>query len=230
VLNAAINRGQLASTGSGLAGFVRGLAPAAWYRFNTGITVTGAGVSTWADQSGNGRDLLQGTDANRPSLEADGSILFDGVDNFLKCSSFTLNQPETVYLLGKQATWTSTDVVWSGDNANGLISQVVSSPTIRLNAGSGVADNGDWTVNTYAAVVAVINGASSLIQVNNNTATTGNAGAQNMGGFTLAANAGGTGQWSNIQVKEVILYASAHDAGTRARVIRYLSQVGQIGV
>ena len=49
----------------------------AWYQFNIGITVTGAGVSTWADQSGNGNDLLQSTDADRPSHESDGTILFE---------------------------------------------------------------------------------------------------------------------------------------------------------
>ena len=60
---------------------------AVWGRFNIGITVVGAGVDTWADQSGNGRDLLQTTDTNRPSKESDGSILFDGVDNTLKTAS-----------------------------------------------------------------------------------------------------------------------------------------------
>ncbi len=48
------------------AGIVSSLGPAAWFRANTGITVTGLGVSQWDDQSGNARHLLQGTDANRP--------------------------------------------------------------------------------------------------------------------------------------------------------------------
>ena len=46
--------------------FIRALQPAAWYDASLGVTVTGQGVSTLADQSGNGRDLLQGTDASRP--------------------------------------------------------------------------------------------------------------------------------------------------------------------
>lgn len=45
---------------------IRSLAPAAWFRQGAGITVTGSGVSQWDDQSGNGRHLLQGTDAARP--------------------------------------------------------------------------------------------------------------------------------------------------------------------
>lgn len=44
----------------------------AWYRSDLGITVTGAGVSAWADQSGNGNHAVQGTDALRPPYVASG--------------------------------------------------------------------------------------------------------------------------------------------------------------
>jgi len=49
-----------------LSNTVRALSPAAWYKAGVGVTVTGSGVSTLADLSGNGRDLLQSTDASRP--------------------------------------------------------------------------------------------------------------------------------------------------------------------
>jgi hypothetical protein len=38
---------------------------------SVGITITGAGVSLWADQSGNDHSPIQGTDAARPVVEAD---------------------------------------------------------------------------------------------------------------------------------------------------------------
>ena len=31
----------------------------AWYRFNSGITEAGSGVSQWDDQSGNGNQMFQ---------------------------------------------------------------------------------------------------------------------------------------------------------------------------
>jgi hypothetical protein len=43
-----------------------------WLRADLGITEAGSGVSVWADQSGNGNDFAQGTDANRPVLNAAG--------------------------------------------------------------------------------------------------------------------------------------------------------------
>ena len=210
-----------------LRSFVRGLAPAAWYQFGTGITVVGAGVDTWADQSGNARDLLQATDTNRPTLNADGSITFDGVDNFLKASAFTLNQPETVYFLGAQITWTSGDSVFDG-NVNDclLLYQRTTTPNLAMYAGANVDSNPDLALNTDGVIACVYNGAASVIQTNNNAPVTGDASTGSGGGFTLGASGGGISGFGNIRAKEVIIFAAAHDAATRARVIAYLRQVG----
>jgi hypothetical protein len=217
--------------GSSRIGFIRGLSPAAWFRYGVGITVTGQGVSQWDDQSGNGRHLKQATDGARPTKNADNSILFNGTDEFLKCDAFTLNQPETVYILFKQVAWTSNAYVHDGNGlATMLLQQHTTTPQLRAYAGLGVGPNANTalTIDTYGVVSSVYNGASSSIQVNNGTVTTGDAGASNAGGFTLAARATGDLDFSNIEVKEVILFAAAHDTATRARVIRYLMSVGGI--
>lgn len=214
------------ATNSGIQ-FVSGLGPAAWFRYGVGITSALGAVSQWDDVSGNGRHLKQATGTNQPAVQADNSILFDGADNFLKCDAFTLNQPETIYFLGKQVTWALNDVLWAANAlGGGALFQSNSSPNVSINAGSSVAENTGWAIDTYAVISVVLNGASSLLQVNNGTATTGNAGAGNMGGFTLGSRADGTTGWSNIQAKEVIVYPAAHAAATRARVISYLMAVG----
>lgn len=216
------------AVGAGVAGTnpIPGLLPAAYFKFNTGITVTGAGVSQWDDQSGNGRHLLQATDTNRPALQADGSILFDGVDNYLKCDAFTLNQPATFYLRFRQVTWTDQDRIFDGNTLNASpLYQASATPTIRIFAGTAeVADNGNLAVNTYGSVAVVFNGASSSILVNATTETTGNPGASNPAGFTLGATPTPSA-YSNIQVKEVAIFAAAHSAATRANVIAYLNRL-----
>ena len=197
-----------------------------WTKFNSGITVTGAGVSQWDDVSGEGNHLKQGTDTNRPSKEGDGSILFDGVDNFLKADAFTLVQPETIYILGKQVTWSSGARIFDGDSVlSGLLYQTSGPPNVVLYAGTGLASNSDLIIDTYSTIAAIINGASSSLKINNETETTGDAGINDMGGFTLGA-AGGLTLFSNIQIKECLIYSTPHDAATRAKVIAYLSGVG----
>ena len=202
-----------------------------WCKWNQGITVTGSGVSQWDDQSGNGNHLKQATDGNRPAKQSDGSILFDGVDNFLKADAFTLNQPTTVYLLGKQVTWTDQDYIYDGNTLlGGSCRQLTATPNIRQHAGVLSGNNTDWVLDTDAVVTSVFNSTSSLLQVNNETAITGDAGTNNMGGFTLGVRGDLISGWSNIQVKEVIIYSVAHDANTRTKVVNYLGAKGELGI
>lgn len=54
-----------------------------WLRADLGVTIAGSGVSVWADQSDNGNDFTQGTDASRPSQSTAlgfDSILFGSND------------------------------------------------------------------------------------------------------------------------------------------------------
>ncbi len=204
------------------------LSPAAWFRAGQGQTVTGSGVSQWDDISGNGRHLKQGTDANRPALQADGTVLFNGTSHFLKCDAFTLNQPETVYLLFKQVSWTGNDYVCDGNTFVSMsLAQSTATPRIDVYAGVAGVANTNLAVGSYGVIAAVFNGTSSVSQVNMTTAVTGNSGTNNAGGFTLGAS-GTPGGYSNIQVMEAIIFPAAHDADTRARVVRYLMGVGGV--
>lgn len=208
----------------GRGNIVRSLSPAAWFRFNRGITQAGGFASQWDDQSGNARHLKQPTGTNQPAVNPDGSLLFDGVDNFMKCDAFTLVQPETIYLLMKQVTWTINDRFCDGDTAvpaSMLVYQSTSTPNITMFAGSATADNANLGINTYAAICAVFNGASSVLRVGNTTEVTGNAGASNGGGFTLGAQSN-PGAYSNIEVKEAIIFPTAHTPAQRAQVVAYL--------
>ncbi len=199
----------------------------AWYRFNIGITITGLGVSNWADQSGNGNNLRQTSDTNRPLKESDGSILFDGVDNFLDTNSFTLNQPTIVYFLGKQVSWTANDRILDGNVINTMgLRQRTTTPNIEMKAANNAPGNNDFVLDTYAVITAIYNGSLSVLRVNYGAEATGDAGSNNAGGFTLGARGGTPNSFSNIQVKEVLLYNQLQDAAKSNKIIHYLDQVG----
>lgn len=204
------------------------LSPVAWYRYGVGITSALGLVSAWADQSGNGNDLAQGTGTNQPALQSDNSILFDGVDNQME-ATFTLNQPCTYYILFKQVSWTSGEVVMDGSAAQVIILQRTASPQLAINAGSFVGNVSTLAIDAYGVVAAVFNGASSSVQVNNGTPATGDCGANNPGGTSVGATRA-IGSPSNVQVKEVIVFAAAHDAATRTAVITYLATVGGLNI
>lgn len=196
----------------------------AWYRFNTGITVTGAGVSTWADQSGNSNDLLQTTDSHRPSEEADGSILFDGVDNHLE-ATFTFDAPMTIFILAKIITWTRNDLVFVGVAGAGAgLLEHFNSPEIKKTGGVASNANSDWTLDTYAAVTTVVNDTDSFTKVDNNASVGGGSGGSDMNGFVLGADDDGTNA-ANIEAKEAILYSGELSSVNIDLVITYLLSI-----
>jgi hypothetical protein len=95
-------------------------------------------------------------------------------------------------------------------------------PKITAYSGSGSTPTDGAALGVYAILTGVFNGASSLFQINSNTAVTGNFGAGNPGGITIGAD-GGSGNNSNIQVKEVLVYNVAHDTTQNAAVRTYLA-------
>lgn len=200
--------------------YIRSLGPAAWFLKGQGQTVTGSGVSQWDDLSGNGRHLLQGTDAARPALQADGSVLFNGTSHYLKCSAFTLNQPTCVLFVGRQVSWTTSDTIIDGNAAiSGRVFQTGTTPQIAITAGSVVATNGNLSVGSLGVVGVIFNGANSLARVNNTIPTTGNAGAANMGGFTLGALGNGLASWANIQAYEAVIFPIAPSTAQLDRLV-----------
>lgn len=207
--------------GQSLDALIRSLSPAAWFRQGVGITVTGSGVSQWDDQSGNGRHLLQGTDAARPALQADGSVLFNGTSHYLKCNAFTLNQPTCVLMVVKQVSWTNADILIAG-NLNNLMDvlQRTTSPDLALYAGTSiVANNSGAVVGNVCVMSAVFNGASSSLAVNKGARATGNPGAANAGGLTLAANGNGAGAFANIQAYETVIFPIAPSTAQLDRLV-----------
>ncbi|MDQ3047050.1 MAG: hypothetical protein M3R27_05830 [Bacteroidota bacterium] len=74
-----------------------------WLESDIGVTLTAGRVSSWADQSGNGRDATQGTAAFRPTVTAGPYIRFAGT-YFLATPAFQLfpGKRGTVFFLHKK--------------------------------------------------------------------------------------------------------------------------------
>ena len=160
---------------------------------------------------------LNNTGAKPAQIVGSPSLLFDGTAHTMAMAT-TLIQPETIYMVGRQVSWTSTEAIFDGAAlASGELIQTTATPQLNITAGSSVAANTNLAVGTYGVITAVFNGASSSLQIDGNVATTGNAGAANMSGFTLGAN-GDDLLFGNIQVKEVIIRSTADSAATQAAI------------
>ena len=213
---------------------ISSMRPTAWYQKGTGIVLASGSTSLiarWKDQTANARDLIQATGANQPALQTDGSLLFDGSASFLQTATFTLAQPTMVYLLFKQVTFTDTDVICDGFTVtSGQFLQDTTTPNISLSSGTTAVTNTTFTLNTYAVGAALFSAAVSTLTRNKGPSpTSATVGTTAMAGFTLGANGSGSA-FANIQVKEVILFAGAHQQTQQLQVINYLSGIGGLGL
>jgi hypothetical protein len=189
-----------ASLSSGPAFTPLSLAPAAWYDFSdlstmfqTGtrgspgaaVAADGDPVGLILDKSGNNKDLVQAVTTKRPLYHTDGTlkwIAFDGADDFLRCTTLALSQPDYVYLAHQQSSVGAAQAFFDGVSAE---QTAFNSPTtLTYNAGSGV--NSGIAANTAAAVDGyVFNGASSTARRNGVAGTGGNAGAAALSDVTI---------------------------------------------
>lgn len=205
---------------------------AAWYDATVGVTDAGAGaVSTWADQSGNGRDLTQGTAGSRPTTgtrtQNGRNVLdFDGSADFLDGSSaFTQGNSDTVFVvcLNDDGADSTTQVAYNADDATQAECRLLKVSTNVWRATSGGSLDGG-TPNASAHLLAgVFNGVSSELRLDGASLATGTAGT-NSGSYSphVGRNPSGSAYWDG-WIAEILHYDTALSATDIARVEAYLN-------
>lgn len=137
---------------------------------------------------------------------------FDGVDDYLKSLSFTLNQPTSIYSCLKQNSWTTEDIIYCGNTDSRLILyQNGKSPLIRMySSGINLNPNNNLATGQFGNIYTLFDTTNSKHKINNTPYITGNIGTSNSDGFTLGAKSNETFA-SNISVKEIIIKRIATD-------------------
>jgi hypothetical protein len=207
---------------------------AAWWDAADSASITvQTGVQQWADKSGNGRNLVQNTTNNQPlhgsvTLNGKPVVTFDGTNDSMGCS-FTLNQPFACFFVYRyEASPATAKVVltmrFAGGSRCGEF-QSSSSSAMSLFSGASL-----FLSNVGAAMTAFNvwdyeqNSTSSAIRLRKTGATSsGNAGANNGNGFSLAADGGASqSSFANVSVAEVCVYSRALAVSEADAVRKYL--------
>jgi hypothetical protein len=216
-----------------------------WLRADRDVTVTGAGVSTWLDQSGQGNDAVQTNAACRPALSPTGgpagrpAVDFDRAnEESMYWAAGTFSDASTNYTI--LAALTQRNVTTFQQSlfswVDGGVGQVVA-PVARNASQVGGYDNTTWRW-----VAAAVNGAqllswtlddpADLVTCYRNGASIGSAAwtpsvkIDDDGGSNLVRL--GAGWWSSAAIpqdaalSEIIVYNSALGAADLARAHAYL--------
>ena len=129
----------------------------AWYQKAIGITITGSGVSLWADSSGKGVDMAQATDSERPTY-ANGVLTFDD-NNTQSLQSSGQVSLEGDFTIGARLKVTTSGGVFLGDNTtSGEFIRFSTNTQFRVRIDNTTAVNidkneGNWLEDAYMVLV-----------------------------------------------------------------------------
>jgi hypothetical protein len=139
-----------------------GTVPLAWWDASYGVTVTGAGVSSWEDRVG-GYKMLQATDASRPAWSATGfngapGLTFDGTDDHLLLASQPFPsgaEPCEVWAVVQQdalAADATSRILFSYGGTTGLVARQVRRNVVTATNRFGIVVGNGTSVFTADAV------------------------------------------------------------------------------
>ncbi len=204
-----------------------------WWKADAGITKDGGDlVSDWADQSGNGNDLVQATGTNQPLFVADVQnslpiIRFDGVDNFMRFAAFAsgdLTQPNTILIVVDQEAGAS-NVVYDGAGSSSKRNVFFSVSSSVHDIFSGVTLQDSTTITAgFEQVTNLFNGSSGTIRVDKTETAAGDTGTFPLEGLTAAANFNSTpGEFGAHDIGELIIYNADISDADRTLLETYLA-------
>lgn len=217
-----------------------------WLRGDLGITLNGANVSGWADQSGNGNNASQGTAVSQPPFATNAvnglpAIQGDGSSRFMTTSAFSIGGSTSMFTAVQPLATTQAGYarILEQDNA----STYYLGTTVGGNAYKFIAANNTspfGTAETGAVqlapsiVSATYSQASGVGTIYYNGAnainyTFGSSPSGNLALYLMRKDSAAASFW-NGYLAEVVVYNRSLAAGELSRVHRYLGARYNVGV
>lgn len=197
----------------------------AWYEHTTLVKDSNNRVSNWIDRTGNNNNLIQDTDDNKP-LATDTGLYFDGINDFMKTATFTMEQPTTIYMVADVKNIAALTTFFDGFTEDSMpffiwdaITQLYIGP-----AEFHMVFNASLSENTTYIFSITINEALSSLKINNiEQLNIGSLtiGTNNLNGFTLGGT--DTGGFKEMEVKEIILRNVADTDTEQTNIYNYLA-------
>lgn len=201
-----------------------------WLRGDMGVTLNGATVSTWADQSGSGNNFSQGTAAAQPTFRSSGinghaDLDFNGVDHFLTgpaISSIFGASAKSLFVVISIDTFGATESIMAEDGTF-LLVQVDTSGGNSVRVRNYDVDSDVVSLAASADTKYILhmdhNGSRVLLRLNDTEGTVLSGATNDMS----ASSRIGTiqGKYDG-KIAEVVAYNRAISASERSLILDYL--------
>ena len=187
-----------------------------------------ARVVTWKDQSGNGRDVTNATEAQQPLLVSSGTLQTENGkvaldfygDMLTHSDGSSYAQPNTYVAVVQSDATTGSDYFIDGDGSVSDERHVIghSSNYKKIHAGAWTDSSGDASDTDQHLWFIVVDGASSLLHIDGGSdVANGDPGDREMSGLTIGSrHTTGASSWDG-RIQELIYYRG-DQSGTRAEM------------
>lgn len=176
-------------------------------------------ISSFADSGPNGLTLTQATGANQPTGVAAAQngknvARFNGSSQFLANTSFTIAQPDTVFLVAKTNNAAASQNAFDGATARQVIG--INGSLWFIYGGTTLVQAGATDTNWHV-FSAVYNGASSQCWKDGTSIITGNPGTAALTSFRLGVASTAASFW-NGDIGEFLIYSGSLSTTNRQAV------------
>lgn len=198
----------------------------AWYDADDAATITESvgDVSQWDDKSGNDYHLTQATSLNQPltgsaKIGTLNTISFDGVDHYMN-SSPPRNATESMFCVVETSDRSLGIFVFTTSGNRQYKYSFGGTDFIIYNGTVGPRVTNGLTNNVPALVTAILNGASSYVDIDGGTKTaSGDPGSSTVSGLSV----GSGGNRAVFDIGELVLIGSVADSDTVDKIEGYLA-------
>ena len=198
-----------------------------WCRADLGVQLAGSKLKTWKDQSGNGNDLVQATDAARPTFLVSSANMGNGSSlqlsgaQKLTCAGLAPSQPNTIVVLAKFGSLSGNPGLIDDGSTRQLGYVASAGPSWTMDDGATLTGG---TADTATHMFAfVFNGASSKLYIDwaDVANASGNAGSSGgTGGFVIGTQSTG---FMTGEIAEVLAYNRALSASEINQLAAYFA-------
>lgn len=218
--------------------------PALWLKANAGTTTSGADVSAWTDQSGNGYTFNQSTTASKPDLVSNTAnfnpvITFDGSDDVLTSTNF-FNDPVDVFAVLRNADTGTNDRAFFAIGTPDSGVNHYTSHKVNNSSGQSVAsyyqDGTEYSVATtnldnefflQRGHISELRNGTVGLEINGQSAGTsvGSGTPPTQGDASVGAGYTGTAlsQYLSGDVAEIVVYGSEQAGTSTGKIESYLA-------
>jgi len=164
-----------------------------------------AGTTSFTESSANAATVTINQSGGIPAqIIGSNVLLFDGGSFFEQMVDASIVQPVTWFMPIKFINRVASRYLMDGASADtGVVELDAAAANMDIYAGSVTGTQAGPAVNSWKTMAVCFDGANSFLQFTGSAAVTGDAGASNMGGFTLGASASGTNA-ANFMTTEVV--------------------------